>query len=93
MERVLTMEVRNHMEYVVNHMLDSVLKLHPDVCKCERCVSDIKAIALNSLPPKYVATEKGEVFTKANELTIQFEADVIRALVEAIGKVKGKPNH
>lgn len=87
------MEVRNHMEYVVEKMLPQVLKQKTDVCNCERCVSDIKAIALNNLPPKYVATEKGEVFTKANELTVQFEADVIRALVEAIGKVKGKPHH
>ncbi len=93
MERKLTMEVKNHMEYVVEKMLPQVLKMKPDVCSCERCISDMKAIALNNLPPKYVATEKGEVLTKANQLTVQFEADVIRALVEATEKVKGHPNH
>lgn len=87
------MEVRNHMEYVVEHMLPKVVKLNPDACTCERCISDIKALALNNLPPRYVATERGEVLTKANELTVQFEADVIRALVDAMEKVKGRPNH
>ena len=87
------MEVKNHMEYVVDKTLPQVLKQKTDVCACPQCISDIKAVALNRLPPKYVATEKGEVFTKANELTVQFEADVIRALVEAIEVVKGKPRH
>lgn len=87
------MDVRNHMEYVVEHMLPKVLKQKPEACTCERCVNDMKAIALNDLPSKYVASQKGEVFTKANELTVQFEADVIRALVMAIEKVKGHPNH
>lgn len=87
------MEVRNHMEYVVNKMLPQVLKMQSDVCTCPQCISDIKAIALNTLPPKYIVTEKGEVFTKANELTVQFEADVTRALVEAIEVVKGHPRH
>lgn len=87
------MEVKNYMEIVVNNLLPSVLKLNSDVCCCEKCQADIKAIALNHLPPKYIATESGEVYSKINALSIQFEADVINAITKAIEKVKNLPRH
>ncbi len=87
------MKVKNYMEDVVDHLLPQVLKGLPEICDCERCISDIKALALNSLKPKYVATPVGEVYTKVNELSIQFEADAVRAITVAIEKVKASPRH
>lgn len=87
------MKVKNYMEDVVDRMLPKVLESYNEACKCQRCISDIKAIALNQLPPKYVATEAGEVYTKVNELSVQFEADAITALVMAIKKVSQAPRH
>ncbi len=87
------MEVKNHMEYVVEKLLPALLKKYPEICQCEQCVADVKAICLNKLPPKYFATEQGEVFNKANELTVQFEADVVRAIIESVEMVKRKPRH
>ncbi|SNR86634.1 competence protein ComFB [Anaerovirgula multivorans] len=87
------MEVKNYMEIVVSHLLPSILKMNPDVCNCKKCEADIKAIALNHLPPKYIATESGEVYSKINALSIQFEADVVNALTKAIEKVKSFPRH
>ncbi|KAB3527701.1 late competence development ComFB family protein [Alkaliphilus serpentinus] len=87
------MRVKNYMEDVIDRMFPEVIKRYPEVCKCQRCASDIKAIALNHLPPKYVATEAGEVYTKVNELSSQFEADAITALVIAIKKVIERPRH
>lgn len=87
------MKVKNYMEEVVDHVLARMLKDMPEICVCERCVSDIKALALNAVKPKYVATPTGEVYTKVNELSMQFEVDAIKAIAEAIEKVKASPRH
>ncbi|AOY77057.1 late competence development ComFB family protein [Clostridium formicaceticum] len=87
------MEVRNYMEVVVQHLLPGILKRNPEVCSCERCIADIKAIALNSLPPKYIASESGEVYSKIHALSLQFEVDVTNAILHAMNKVKNKPQH
>ena len=44
---------------------------------------DIASKALNDLPPHYVVTEKGEVYSKINALRQQFEVDVISAITKA----------
>ncbi len=87
------MKVKNYMEDVVDYLLPQVLKGLPEICNCQQCISDIKALALNSLKPKYVATPEGEVYTKVNELSIQFEADVVSAITAAIKKVNASPRH
>ncbi len=87
------LRIKNYMEDVVDHILPDVLKKYPELCNCKQCISDIKALALNNLPPKYVATPMGEVYTKINELSIQFEADAIRAIIDAIDKVNKSPRH
>lgn len=81
------------MEIVVSHLLPNILKGNPEVCSCKKCEADIKAIALNHLPPKYIATESGEVYSKINALSIQFEADVVNAITKAIEKVQNSPRH
>ena len=87
------MIVKNHMEIVVEQAFAKMVKRDPEICKCDACQADVMAYALNQMPPKYYVTEQGEVYNKASELTIQFEADVIRALVMAIEKVKERPRH
>ncbi|KAB3537370.1 late competence development ComFB family protein [Alkaliphilus pronyensis] len=87
------MKVKNYMEDVVDNLIPVLLKEFTNICTCERCVADIKALALNNLKPKYVATVEGEVYTKVNELSVQFEADSISAIVDAINKVTKSPRH
>ncbi len=87
------MIVKNHMEIVVEQALEDMMKRDPEICDCDACQADVMAFTLNQLPPKYYVTEQGGVYNKANELTIQFAADVTRALVTAIEKVKGHPRH
>jgi len=87
------MKVHNYMENAVASSLKDLLDKYPDVCQCERCLADIKAIALNELKPYYVVTHKGELFTKLNELNNQFKVDIYKALVNAIKKVKDEPHH
>lgn len=87
------MKVKNYMEDVIDQYLPTVLQNYPNLCYCPRCSTDIKALALNHLPPKYVATDIGEVYTRVNELSCQFEADALKAIVDAIQVVATKPRH
>ncbi|GAV26297.1 competence protein ComFB [Carboxydothermus islandicus] len=84
--------LRNYTEEVVDEILQEILP-GQDVCKCERCLLDIKAIALNQLPPKYVVTEKGEVITRLNFTKIADRTEVLTAVLRAIDKVKKNPSH
>ncbi|MDF2984613.1 MAG: Late competence development protein ComFB [Eubacterium sp.] len=84
--------IKNYMEEVVLNLMEGVLD-DINMCKCELCVMDIAAIALNDLPPKYIATEKGELYSKVNSLRNQFEVDVIAAITKAAVLVKRAPRH
>lgn len=87
------MLVTNYMEIAVDHVLPNLLKAFEGICTCERCKLDMKAIALNKLKPHYVATRKGELYTKVDEMDGQFEADVMKALIDAIQIVSKNPRH
>jgi competence protein ComFB len=87
------MEIYNYMEDIVRDSLDSLLAERQDICKCEKCRLDMSAWALNRLPPKYVVSNKGRVFTKLQEVQVQFKADVIRELLAAIANVSKNPQH
>lgn len=87
------MHLQNTMEKAVFSIIDKVLDKKEDVCKCEKCKLDIIAIALNNLPSKYVVTEKGQLYSKVNEMEIQFGADIIKELVKAIETVSKSPQH
>lgn len=87
------MEIYNYMEDIVHDSLDTLFSEKQDICKCEKCRLDIVACALNRLPPKYVVSNKGRVFTKLQEVQVQFKADVIRELLSAIAHVSKNPQH
>jgi len=87
------MEIHNYMEEAVKEVLDGILSQREDVCKCDVCRSDMMAWALNRLPSKYVATQKGRVYTKLDEINIQFKTDIIKEVVRAVEYVKDKPRH
>lgn len=87
------MEVYNYMECIVQDALEDIFKSRQDICKCERCRLDMQAWALNRLPAKYVVTEKGRVFTKLQEVEIQFKADVLREVTKAVAQISKNPSH
>ena len=84
--------MRNYMEDIVQDMLPSVLD-RIDMCRCERCKMDIFANVLNKLPPKYVVTRKGQLYTKIASLQHQFDVDIITAITTAAGLVAKYPRH
>lgn len=85
--------LKNYMEVVVENYLPDILKEYEGICKCESCIEDIKAIVLNNLKPMYVVSDKGCLYTKVNELMIQFKTDVIKEITSGIEKVSKNPHH
>ena len=87
------MELRNYMEEVVLQKLDQVLVQYPYCCKCDQCRRDIATLALNNLPPRYISSHKGDIYSRIDEMEIQYEVEVIQAIAQAIEIVNKYPRH
>ena len=85
-------KIRNYMENCVDDILDLVLN-DINCCTCDKCKFDITAIALNSLPPKYVVTQRGQLYAKLTALQHQFDVDIISAVTKAAVIVGRNPRH
>lgn len=81
------------MEDLVLARIDTVMAQYPQCCACEQCRLDIMALALNHLPPRYISSHKGDVFTRIDEMSGQYEVEVIRAIVRAVEQVQAHPRH
>ncbi len=86
------MALVNVMEGIVDEKLELMLK-DEDCCKCDRCLEDMKAIALNQLPSKYVSTHNGELFSKLDALMRQSSIDINVSVTYAIKMVSEHPSH
>ncbi|MEW6708432.1 MAG: late competence development ComFB family protein [Candidatus Riflebacteria bacterium] len=84
----------NKMESAVKRMLDEIIRRREkDVCACERCKLDVIALALNSLPPKYVVTEIGNAVINVDLDSAQGKANITMAVCSAIDIVNKRPRH
>lgn len=86
------MALVNVMEQIVDDKLAQML-VGENCCKCHRCVEDMKAIALNRLPSKYVSTNSGELFSKLDTTVRQSSVDINCAVASAIELVAKHPSH
>ncbi len=83
----------NMMEHYVDERISELIAQY-DCCKCEVCVEDMKAYALNRLPAKYVSTVNGEIFTRiTQELENQPTVDLDVAVIQAIQSISSNPRH
>ncbi|MFA5363068.1 MAG: late competence development ComFB family protein [Candidatus Omnitrophota bacterium] len=89
----MAMKIHNYMEEMVSDKLEEILAGKNDICKCLRCKLDMMVWALNHLPPKYVITEKGRLYTKLIEQEAQFRADIVKVLITAVLRVSRNQNH
>lgn len=63
------------------------------MCDCEMCREDVMALALNKLPPRYVVTTGGSVFSQFSMQSEQNQAEIMTALYLAARKVNDNPRH
>ena len=85
--------IKNYMEDIVKRNREEQMANRDDMCKCDRCKLDVFAYAINQLPPKYVVTDKGHIFTKLQEMEAQFNADVTREVLKAVEFIKNHKRH
>lgn len=83
-------QLHNVSEDLVDMFLEDCMKT-VDMCRCERCRTDVRAYALNHFSPHYVVTDMGDALTRAMSLSNQFQADIITAIMQGIMIVKGNP--
>lgn len=86
------MAIVNIMEGFVEDKIREMLNTE-SCCKCDRCIDDMKAIALNRLPAKYVSSHNGELFSKLDSMIRQNSVDINIAVAEAIYMVAKRPSH
>ena len=87
------LKVYNYMEAIIADELEKLPASKEILCKCQKCKLDITAWALNRLPPKYIVSEKGRIYTRLGEQNTQFRVDVTRELTKAILYVSKNPRH
>ncbi|HCB93991.1 MAG TPA: competence protein ComFB [Selenomonas sp.] len=87
------MELKNYMEDYVVAKINEVIPQYPNCCSCEACKRDIAILALNHLPPKYISTEKGQIFARVESMGSQYEVETIKQIADAIAIVSAHPRH
>lgn len=81
----------NEKERFVVTELEAQLKVRTEVCRCQECVLDMVALALNHTKPVYRVTLLGSIYATAEDENLQQEiADAVRLAVE---KIYVNPSH
>lgn len=88
----MDMELKNLVEDVVIKKYEK-MKSSFTGCQCEKCKYDIILYTLNHLPPKYIASSKGELYAKLDFLDQQFETNIITTLMNASELIRKNPRH
>lgn len=86
--------LKNEAERLVLEELEKQLdsEKYKDICKCEDCVLDMAAYALNSVKPLYRVSLIGTLYAHATEGT-DYEKDIIDAVKVSIDKISKNPSH
>ena len=86
--------LKNEAESLVIREMEQQLKSESnDMCRCNECIVDIAAIALNSVKPLYRFSLLGTLYA-SQAMTEQAYAESVKKAVNiAIKKVKRNPAH
>jgi len=86
-------QLKNEAEQHVYHELEAQLANAGDICRCNDCVMDMAAMALNNVKPLYHYSILGNLYA-AQANTNQAYADSVQQQVAlAIAKVSSNPSH
>ena len=82
----------NVMQLLVEEKADEYMKMF-GICCCDTCRVDVRAYALNHLPPKYVVLSQNERVPRLTVYESRFASDVTAQLIQACKKVMLTPHH
>lgn len=83
---------RNVMETLVEAKVDRLWKNHTG-CTCDQCRDDVIALALNNLPPQYVATHAGALYVKLAQLENAREVEITHQVAAAMRVIGASPHY
>ncbi|NNM66387.1 MAG: late competence development ComFB family protein [Spirochaetales bacterium] len=81
----------NESERLTIDELEKQLHDRPEVCRCEECVLDMVAFALNKVAPVYRVTLLGSIYAQAEDQLVV--AEIQDAVAGAIQRVFENPAH
>jgi len=82
----------NEAERFVLGELEARIAADTSICRCQDCVLDMAAFALNNVKPAYRVSLMGSVYAKTASHE-EYLKDIRRAVEEAVKRVKANPNH
>ncbi|MEG0780798.1 MAG: late competence development ComFB family protein, partial [Oscillospiraceae bacterium] len=82
----------NVMQTMVEDKAEKYIKLF-GLCPCPRCSVDVKALALNNLPAKYVVMHRGEMIPMLTVYEGRYSASVTAQIIQACKQVLQSPRH
>jgi competence protein ComFB len=78
---------------VIDELGAQLAECGDDVCRCEECVLDMAAMALNTVKPLYRVTLLGSLHAAAARDEEGYAASLREAVSQAIEKVRKNPAH
>lgn len=87
-----TYQYLNVMEHVVKSKAEEYINKF-GVCSCGHCLSDVTALTLTQLPPKYMVVSPPAAPPLLNFYSSRFSQQVIVELTKACSIVKENPHH
>jgi len=63
------------------------------ICRCNECVLDMAALALNSVKPHYQVSLLGSLYTASSMEDKNYAASVRKAVMNAIARISSNPGH
>ena len=86
--------LKNEAEELVFRELEYQLNaITADICRCNECVVDMAAMALNSVKPLYRFSLLGSLFAAQAMNEKDYADSVQKAVALAIKKVRNNPSH
>jgi competence protein ComFB len=86
--------LKNEAETLVLHELERQLESYRgEICRCNECVVDMAAIALNMVKPLYRFSLLGSLYAAQAMNEKAYAGSVQKAVSAAIAKVRENPSH
>ena len=80
-------------DMVLNELEHQIGVSGPGVCRCNECVVDMAAMALNAVTPLYRFSLLGKLYASQAKNDQAYADNVQRAVANAIAKVSANPGH
>ena len=80
-------------QLVLNELEEQIEAYGPELCRCNECIVDMAAIALNSIKPLYRFSLLGTLYAAQAMNEQSYAESVKEAVTQAITKVRFNPAH